>query len=59
MFVQIAFCVLVLTAQVVPQIPDISILIGTVLVLFIAASSGFDYVMSWTVKAVRTHREQE
>jgi hypothetical protein len=51
--------VLVLTAQVVPQIPEISIVIGTALVLFIAASSGFDYVMSWTIRAVRTRREQE
>jgi cardiolipin synthase len=59
MGIQIAFCVLVLTAQVVPQIPEISIVIGTALVLFIAASSGFDYVMSWTIKAVRTRREQE
>ena len=59
MFVQIGFCVLVLTAQVIPQIPQISILIGSALVLFIAASSGFDYVMSWTIKAVRAYRQQE
>ena len=58
MGIQIAFCVLVLTAQVVPQIPETRIVIGTALVLFIAASSGFDYVMSWTIKAVRTRREQ-
>lgn len=59
MGVQIAFCVLVLAAQVVPQIPEQSIIIGTALVLFIAASSGFDYVMSWTLKAIRTRRERE
>ncbi len=59
MGVQIVFCVMVLTAQVVPQIPEISIVIGTALVVFIAASSGFDYVMSWTIKAIRTRREQE
>jgi cardiolipin synthase len=59
MFVQIGFCVLVLTAQVVPQIPQTSIVIGSALVLFIAASSGFDYVMSWTIKAVRAYRERE
>jgi cardiolipin synthase len=58
MCVQIGFCVLVLTAQVVTQIPPESITIGIALVLFIAASSGFDYVLSWTIKAVRTHREQ-
>lgn len=58
MCVQIGFCVLVLTAQVVTQIPPESITIGVALVLFIAASSGFDYVLSWTIKAVRTHREQ-
>ena len=59
MCVQIAFCVLVLTAQVVPQIPGMAITVGSALVLFIAASSGFDYVMSWTIKAIRTRREQE
>ncbi len=58
MCVQIAFCVLVLTAQVVPQIPDMAITVGSALVLFIAASSGFDYVMSWTIKAIQTRREQ-
>ena len=59
MAVQIAFCVLVLTAQVVPQIPEVTITIGSALVLFIAASSGFDYVMSWTIKAIQTRRAQE
>ena len=58
MAVQIVFCVLVLTAQVVPQFPEVTITIGSALVLFIAASSGFDYVMSWTIKAIQTHREQ-
>ena len=54
MFVQISFCALVLVAQVFPQIPRESITAGTVAVLFIAASSGFDYVVSWTIKAVHS-----
>ena len=32
---------------------------AAVAVLFIAASSGFDYVMSWTIKAIQTRRAQE
>ncbi len=58
MFVQICFCVLVLLVQVVPGIPPQSILIGSMAVLFIAASSGFDYVVSWTTRAIQIRRGQ-
>lgn len=58
MFVQICFCVLVLVNQVVATIPPFAMTIGTVAVLFIAAASGFDYVMSWTIKAIRARRNE-
>jgi len=54
MFIQISFCVLVLLTQVVPNIPPTATLAGYVAVLFIAAASGFDYVMTWTVKAMQS-----
>ena len=56
MFIQIGFCVLVLLAQVVPDIPQLAITIGAAAVLFIAAASGFDYVMTWTVKAIQSRK---
>ena len=58
MFIQIGFCVLVLLVQVVPSIPAVSITIGMALVLFIAASSGFDYVSSWTIKAIQVKQQR-
>ena len=54
MFIQISFCVLILLTQVVNGIPTIVLLLGTGAVLFTAAASGFDYVMSWTVKALQS-----
>jgi cardiolipin synthase len=44
MIVQITFCVLVLLAQVVPDIPQVAITVGTIAVLVIAIASGMDYV---------------
>ena len=58
MFIQICFCVLVLLTQVVDWIPPITILAGTVAVLFTAVASGFDYVLSWTVKALQSRKKQ-
>lgn len=58
MLIQISFCVLVLLTQVVPGIPPAAILVGSVAVLFIAATSGFDYVMSWTIKAIQSRKTQ-
>ena len=52
MFLQLAFCVLVLLAQLVPAIPDAAITAGGFLVLVIAVASGADYVTSWTRKAL-------
>jgi cardiolipin synthase (CMP-forming) len=59
MCIQICFCVLVLLAQVVPHIPPSAMLAGTAAVLFIAAASGFDYVMTWTVKAMQSRTTKE
>jgi len=59
MFVQISFCVLVLMAQVIPRVPQESIFFGSIAVLFIAASSGFDYVASWTMKAIASRQEHD
>jgi len=58
MFIQVGFCVLVLLTQVVDWIPPITILAGTVAVLFIAAASGSDYVLSWTIKALQSRKKQ-
>jgi len=59
MFVQISFCLLVLLAQVVPQIPQMAVTVGSAAVLFIAAASGFDYVMSWTIKAIQSRQTKD
>ena len=59
MFIQISFCVLVLLTQVVPHIPPTATLAGAMAVLFIAGASGFDYVMTWTVKAMRSRTREE
>jgi cardiolipin synthase len=59
MFVQIFFCVLLLAAQLNTAIPQMAITAGMALVLFIAAASGFDYVMSWTIKAIQARRDKE
>jgi cardiolipin synthase len=56
MFLQICFCLLVLLTQLVSGIPPIVTLIGTIAVLFIAAASGFDYIMSWTIKALQARK---
>ncbi|NQX89351.1 MAG: CDP-alcohol phosphatidyltransferase family protein [Halioglobus sp.] len=58
MFIQISFCVMILLMQIVDWIPNIAILIGIVAVLFIAAASGFDYVMSWTIKALQSSKNK-
>ncbi len=59
MFVQISFCTLVLLAQVVPAIPPMVVTVGSAAVLFIAAASGFDYIMSWTIKAIQSRQTKE
>lgn len=59
MSIQISFCVLVLLTQVVPDIPPVATLVGSIAVLFIAAASGFDYVMSWTIKAIQSRKIKE
>lgn len=59
MAIQICFCVLVLLSQVFNNIPPQITLIGTAAVLFVAAASGFDYVMSWTIKAIESRKTKE
>jgi cardiolipin synthase len=59
MFIQISFCVLVLTSQIIPDIPAVAIILGSAAVLFIAAASGFDYAMSWTIKALQSRKSHE
>jgi cardiolipin synthase (CMP-forming) len=56
MFIQISFCVLILLSQVVPGIPAVATRAGAVAVLVFAVASGFDYVMSWTAKAVQARK---
>jgi len=55
MLVQICFCVLVLANQIAP-LPAWCLPIVTVLVLLIAVVSGLDYVLRWTIKAIRERR---
>ena len=59
MFIQISFCALVLASQIMPDMPPIAMLLGSIAVLFIAAASGFDYVMSWTIKALQSRQSHE
>lgn len=59
MLIQICFCVLVLLSQVIDGIPPEITLAGIAAVLFVAAASGFDYVMSWTFKAIESRKEKE
>jgi len=59
MFIQISYCVLVLMSQVVANIPPQLIVFGSAVVLFLAAASGFDYVMSWTIKALDSRKNRE
>lgn len=59
MCIQIGFCVLVLLAQVVAQIPPATTQLGAVLVALAAAASGVHYVMSWARKAFESRRMRE
>lgn len=56
MFVQIIFCLLVLVAQVLPVIPAWSVAAGTLVVIFLAAASGSDYVLNWTIRALQARK---
>ena len=56
MFIQIGFCVLVLLSEVIPGVPPAIMLASSAAVLFIAAASGFDYVMAWSIKAVAARK---
>jgi len=59
MCIQIGFCVLVLLAQAVGNIPPVTTQVGAVLVVIAAAASGIDYVMSWARKAVESRKNRE
>ncbi len=56
MFLQLAFCVMVLLTQLIPPVPDSLISGGGIVVLLIAIASGADYVASWTRKAIAARR---
>lgn len=51
MVVQIAFCVLVLSAALLPAIPAEAIFAAIVIVIAMAVISGMDYVLTWSSKA--------
>jgi len=56
MLIQIAFCTLVLAAQLTSSIPASGSTAVSAAVLFAAGASGFDYVMNWSIKAVQQGR---
>lgn len=58
MLLQVCFCLLALLSQVVPGIPAQALLVGAVAVIAFAVASGADYVVSWTRRALRAHRER-
>jgi len=59
MLIQICFCVLVLASQILPEIPPVATLVGSIAVLFLAAASGADYVISWAAKAIQSRRAED
>ncbi|MEM6582628.1 MAG: CDP-alcohol phosphatidyltransferase family protein [Pseudomonadota bacterium] len=59
MLVQIVFCVLVLAAQISPEIPQLAITAASAAVLFFAGASGFDYIMKWSIKAFQQRHSTE
>lgn len=59
MFLQILFCLLILLSQVSPDIPGQVSSWGTVLVIVLALASGFDYVLTWTIKALNARKRSE
>jgi cardiolipin synthase len=59
LLIQISYCVLVLLSQVMTSIPPIAIVIGTVAVLFITTASGVDYVLLWTIKAIKSRKAHD
>lgn len=58
MLIQIAFCVLLLTAQVLPSLGTGWQFWGGVVVIIIAIVSGLDYMITWASKALHQRREQ-
>ncbi|MEZ5571332.1 MAG: CDP-alcohol phosphatidyltransferase family protein [Halioglobus sp.] len=56
LFIQISYIVLILLSQLVAEIPPLASVIGEIAVLFITAASGFDYIMSWTIKALDSRK---
>lgn len=53
MFVQVCFCLSLLLGQVLGGPPDWLLPIGSAIVATLAVSSGLDYVVRWSQKAVR------
>lgn len=57
MIVQIFFCILILSTQLTPSIPQNLVSITTTIVIVIAIISGLDYIMAWTKKALLNGKE--
>jgi hypothetical protein len=57
MAIQIGFCVLVLTTQIYPWIPQVAVTAGSAAVLFFAGASGCDYVLKWSARAIEQRRK--
>ena len=58
MFVQIAFCILVLITQLLPDLPRTLQSYSYWLVLAVALASGIHYVWLWSNKALKARREK-
>lgn len=56
MFLQIVFCLLILLSQVSSVIPPQATSWGAMLVIALALASGFDYVLTWTIKALHARK---
>lgn len=59
MFIQIAFCILVLLVQVLPAMTPDALTLGAAAVLFFAGASGADYVIKWSARAFREKRKHD
>jgi cardiolipin synthase len=59
MFIQIAFCILVLLVQLLPAMTPATLTLGAAAVLFFAGASGADYVIKWSARALRQKGEQD
>ncbi|MEP4148461.1 MAG: CDP-alcohol phosphatidyltransferase family protein [Halioglobus sp.] len=57
MIVQIFFCILILATPLFPSIPGELVSVTTTAVIIIAITSGLDYIVSWSKKALMKSKE--